>query len=54
MDITAFGHPNGFVPGGKVFVDSSKELLAIAKKFALNQNLRVIGGIIATGAQFVH
>ena len=54
LDITAFGHPNGYVPGGKVFVDSSKELLEIAKKVALNQNLKVIEGIIATGDQFVH
>ena len=54
LDITAFGHPNGYVPGGKVFVDSSKELLEIAKKVAVTENLKVIEGVIATGDQFVH
>ena len=24
LDITAFGHPNGYVPGGKVFVETTK------------------------------
>ena len=54
LDITAFGHPNGYVPGGKVLVDSSKELLKIAKEVAQKNNLKVIEGIIATGDQFVH
>ena len=54
LDITAFGHPNGYVPGGKVFVDSSKELLEIAKKVAVTEKLKVIEGVIATGDQFVH
>ena len=54
LDITAFGHPYGFVPGGKVFVESSKELLALAKKVAEKENLKVIEGIIATGDQFIH
>ena len=54
LDITAFGHPFGFVPGGKVFVESSKELLDLAKNVAKNENLKVIEGIIATGDQFIH
>ena len=54
LDITAFGHPYGFVPGGKVFVESSKELLALAKKVAEKENLKVIEGTIATGDQFIH
>ena len=54
LDITAFGHPFGFVPGGKVFIESSKELLDLAKNVAKNENLKVIEGIIATGDQFVH
>jgi len=54
LDITAFGHPNGFVPGGEVFVESSKELNSIATKVAENNGLKVIEGTIATGDQFVH
>ncbi len=54
LDITAFGHPFGFVPGGKVFIESSKELLDLAKNVAKNENLKVIEGIIATGDQFIH
>ena len=54
LDITAFGHPNGFVPGGKVFVETSKELREVAIKVANENNLKVIEGTIATGDQFVH
>lgn len=54
LDITAFGHPNGFVPGGKVFVETTKFLRDIAKKVATQNNLKVIEGTIATGDQFVH
>ena len=54
LDITVFGHPFGFVPGGKVFIESSKELLDLAKNVAKNENLKVIEGIIATGDQFIH
>jgi len=54
LDITAFGHPNGFVPGGKVFVETTESLRNIAKKVANENNLKVIEGTIATGDQFVH
>jgi adenosylhomocysteine/aminodeoxyfutalosine nucleosidase len=54
LDITAFGHPHGFVPGGKVFVETSKELREIAIKVANENDLKVIEGTIATGDQFVH
>ena len=54
LDITAFGHPNGFVPGGKVFGETSKELREVAIKVAKENNLKVIEGTIATGDQFVH
>ena len=54
LDITAFGHPNGFVPGGKVFVEATESLRNIAKKVANENNLKVIEGTIATGDQFVH
>jgi adenosylhomocysteine/aminodeoxyfutalosine nucleosidase len=54
LDITAFGHPHGYVPEGKVFVETSKELREIAKKVASNNEIKVIEGTIATGDQFVH
>lgn len=54
LDITAFGHPHGFVPGGAVFVETSKELNSIAKEVASENGLKVIEGVIATGDQFVH
>ncbi|WP_428023978.1 5'-methylthioadenosine/adenosylhomocysteine nucleosidase [Arcobacter sp.] len=54
LDITAFGHPHGYVPGGGVFVETSKELNEVAKKVALDNGLKVIEGTIATGDQFVH
>ena len=54
LDITAFGHPHGYVPGGKVFVETSKELRNVAIKVAKENDLKVIEGTIATGDQFVH
>jgi len=54
LDITAFGHPNGFVPGGSVFVETSKELRDVATQVANENDLKVIVGTIATGDQFVH
>ncbi len=54
LDITAFGHPYGYVPGGDVFIETSEELRAIAKKVAEKNNLKVLEGTIATGDQFVH
>lgn len=54
LDITAFGHPNGFVPGGSVFVETSSVLREVAKVVASENDLKVIEGTIATGDQFVH
>ncbi|MFY9073996.1 5'-methylthioadenosine/adenosylhomocysteine nucleosidase [Malaciobacter mytili] len=54
LDITAFGHPHGYVPGGDVFVETSKELREVAKEVASENSLKVIEGTIATGDQFVH
>ena len=53
LDITAFGHPFGFVPEGSVFIDSDKELLSLAKEVASDMNKPLLEGIIATGDQFV-
>jgi adenosylhomocysteine/aminodeoxyfutalosine nucleosidase len=53
LDITAFGHPFGYVPHGSVFVESDKELLKISKDVAKDLNIPLQEGIIATGDQFV-
>ncbi|MCK9373828.1 MAG: 5'-methylthioadenosine/adenosylhomocysteine nucleosidase [Sulfuricurvum sp.] len=53
LDITAFGHPHGFVPEGKVYVEPSQHLLHIAKEVADEKGINLKGGIIATGDQFI-
>jgi adenosylhomocysteine/aminodeoxyfutalosine nucleosidase len=54
LDITAFGHPMGFVPGGSVFVEADKELIKLSKEVANELGKTVQEGTIATGDQFVH
>jgi adenosylhomocysteine/aminodeoxyfutalosine nucleosidase len=54
LDITAFGHPMGFVPGGSIFVEADKDLIAMSKDVASELGKTVIEGVIATGDQFVH
>jgi len=53
LDITAFGHHNGFVPGGSVFVNTDEKLKNIALNVAKENNIKIIEGTIATGDQFV-
>jgi len=53
LDITAFGHPHGYVPEGKQFVQADKSLNALAKKVAQSIDLKLKEGIIATGDQFI-
>ena len=53
LDITAFGHPYGYVPGGEVYVNTDKNLNNIALKVAKQNNIKLIEGTIATGDQFV-
>ncbi len=53
LDITAFGHPYGYVPEGEVCVASDEKLRDIAKQVALSKDLPLKEGIIATGDQFV-
>jgi len=53
LDITAFGHPHGFVPGGEVYVNTDDTLKNIALDVAKQNNIKIIEGIIATGDQFV-
>jgi len=53
LDITAFGHPFGFVPEGGVFVNTDEKLKNIALEVAKENNISIMEGIIATGDQFV-
>lgn len=53
LDITAFGHPYGYVPGGNVYVNTDEKLKEIALEVAKENNISIIEGIIATGDQFV-
>ncbi len=53
LDITAFGHPHGYVPEGKQFVEADAGLIAKAKEVAKEMNLELMEGTIATGDQFV-
>jgi len=53
LDITAFGHPFGYVPEGAVFVETDAELRTIAYEVAKEMDKSLLEGIIATGDQFV-
>ncbi|NLY03693.1 MAG: 5'-methylthioadenosine/adenosylhomocysteine nucleosidase [Campylobacter sp.] len=54
LDITAFGHPHGFVPGSPIFVETDKRLNDIAIKTAKSMDLNICSGIIASGDQFIN
>ncbi len=53
LDITAFGHPYGYVPEGKQFIEADTSLVAKAKEVASEMGLELMEGTIATGDQFV-
>lgn len=53
LDITAFGHPFGYVPEGKVCIPTDAGLRDIAKHVAQKKGLTLKEGLIATGDQFV-
>ncbi|DAB30162.1 MAG TPA: 5'-methylthioadenosine/S-adenosylhomocysteine nucleosidase [Sulfurimonas sp. UBA12504] len=53
LDITAFGHPYGYVPEGAVYIEADKELITLSKQIALQMDKNIQEGIIATGDQFV-
>ncbi len=54
LDITAFGHPHGFVPGGAQFVETDAVLRSLAAEVAAEMGVSLQEGTIATGDQFVH
>lgn len=53
LDITAFGHPYGYVPGTSIFMKSDANLNALAAKIAKAKGINLLEGVIATGDQFV-
>ncbi len=53
LDITAFGHPFGYVPEGEVCIPTDKRLRKIAKEVAKDRGLELKEGTIATGDQFI-
>lgn len=53
LDITAFGHPYGYVPEGAVFENASEELIDIAKEVAKSKDISLKEGVIVTGDQFI-
>ena len=53
LDITAFGHPYGYVPGIEVFSKTDEGLNKLAIQVAAKKGLDLKSGVIATGDQFV-
>ena len=53
LDITAFGHPYGYVPEGEVCIPTDVTLRNVAKEVASEKDLKLVEGVIATGDQFV-
>ncbi|WP_297937435.1 5'-methylthioadenosine/adenosylhomocysteine nucleosidase [uncultured Campylobacter sp.] len=53
VDITAFGHPHGYVPETSIFIKSDDALNALASSVAAEKGITLKGGIIATGDQFI-
>lgn len=53
LDITAFGHPYGYVPEGSQFVETDSALTATAQDVAAEMGVKLRTGVIATGDQFV-
>jgi adenosylhomocysteine/aminodeoxyfutalosine nucleosidase len=53
LDISAFGHPYGYVPEGAVYEKADTKLIEIAREVANEKNIDLKDGIIVTGDQFV-
>jgi len=53
LDISAFGHPFGYVPEGSVYEEADSRLIEIAKDVASEKNIPLKEAIIATGDQFI-
>ncbi len=53
IDISAFGHPLGYIPGNEVFVNTTKRLNDIALKIAKEQNIDLKQAVISTTDRFI-
>ncbi len=53
LDITAFGHPLGFVPGNEIFIKTDEKLNELAKQVASELGKKLAFGTIATGDEFI-
>ena len=53
LDLTAFGHPHGFVPGINVFEHTDDKLNRIASAVAKKHNIKIQPSIIVSGDQFI-
>lgn len=53
LDITAFGHPLGFVPGNEIFIKTDERLNELAKQVANELGKKLAFGTIATGDEFI-
>lgn len=53
VDISAFGHPYGFIPEGNVYTPTSQALRELVINVAKKQRKEVLEGVIATGDQFI-
>lgn len=53
VDISAFGHPLGFIPESKIYIKTSANLNAIAQSIAKEQGIDLKEGIVASGDSFI-
>lgn len=53
VDITAFGHPEGFIPESFVMIESDEDMRSLASEIAVDMGVDLYEGVIATGDQFV-
>lgn len=54
VDISAFGHPLGFIPESSLYMKTDEGLNALAKEVAKRKGIALKEGIIASGDQFIH
>ncbi|WP_027327072.1 5'-methylthioadenosine/adenosylhomocysteine nucleosidase [Helicobacter pametensis] len=53
VDITAFGHPLGFIPESSVYIEANLTLNALAHEVAREKGITLQEGIIASGDSFI-
>lgn len=53
LDLTAFGHPHGFVPGINIFEHTDDKLNQIANAVANKHNIKIKPAVIVSGDQFI-